>query len=64
MEKDKKSPRLECNYAVKTNSDTKQINILENFTLYLYCQNNHYEVDLVGKVTFKSIPYSSWSKIN
>ena len=59
--KNKKSPRLECNYAVRINSNTKHINILENFTLYLYCQNNHYEVDLVGKDTFKSIPYSPYS---
>ena len=31
--------------------------------LYLYCQNDHYEVDLLGNSTFQSIPYSSWIKI-
>ena len=32
--------------------------------LYLDCQKNHYEVDLLGESTFKTIPYSSWIKNN
>ena len=35
-----------------------------NFPLYLDCQNNHYEVDLLGTSTFKPIPYSQWIKNN
>ena len=58
LAKDKKSPRLECKYAVKFDSDTKQINTLEQLPLYLDCQNNHYEVDLLGKDTFKPIQNS------
>ena len=30
----------------------------------LDCQNNHYEVDLLGTSTFKPIPYSQWIKNN
>ena len=42
------SPRLECKYAVKTDVEQSQINNLQHFPLYLDCQNNHYEVDLLG----------------
>ena len=58
------SPRLECKYAVKTDVEQSQINNLQHFPLYLDCQNNHYEVDLLGTSTFKSIPYSQWIKNN
>ena len=34
--KDETLPRLESSYAVKTDSDTTQINTLENFPLYFY----------------------------
>ena len=56
------SPRLDCKYAVKTDVDHAQINNLQHFPLYLDCQNNHYEVNLLGNSTFKPIPYSSWIK--
>ena len=62
LAKDETSPRLECQYAVKTDIDQSQINNLQPFTLYLDCQNNHYEVDLLGTSTFKPIPYSQWIK--
>ena len=62
--KDETSPRLECKYAVKTDSDQSQINNLQHFPLYLDCQNNQYEVDLLGTSTFKPIPYSQWIKTN
>ena len=62
LAKDETSPRLECQYAVKTDIDQSQINNLQPFTLYLDCQNNHYEVDLLGTFTFKRIPYSQWIK--
>ena len=52
------SPRLECKYAVKTDVEQSQINNLQHFPLYLDCQNNHYEFDLLGTSTFKPIPYS------
>ena len=58
------SPRLECKYAVKTDVEQSQINNLQHFPLYLDCQNNHYEVDLLGTSTFKPIPYSQWIKNN
>ena len=58
------SPRLECNYAVKTDIDQSQINNLQHFPLYLDCQNNHLEVDLLGSSTFKPIHYSHWIKNN
>ena len=58
------SPRLECKYAVKTDIEQSQINNLQHFPLYLDCQNNHYEVDLLGTSTFKPIPYSHWIKNN
>ena len=64
LAKDKTSPRLECKYAVKTDIDQSQINILQHFPFYLDCQNNHYEVDLRGTSTFKPIPYSQWIKNN
>ena len=50
-------------YAVKTDIEQSQINNLQHFPLYLDCQNNHYEVDLLGTSTFKPIPYSQWIKI-
>ena len=62
--KDKTSLRLECKHAVKTDIDQSQINNLQPFPLYLDCQNNHYEVDLLGTSTFKQIPYSQWIKNN
>ena len=58
------SPRLECKYAVKTDVEQSQINNLQHFPLYLDCQNNHYEVDLLGTSIFKPIPYSQWIKNN
>ena len=57
LAKDETSPRLECKYAVKTDIDQSQINNLQHSPLYLDCQNNHYEVDLLGTSTFKPIPY-------
>ena len=62
LAKDETSPRLECKYAVKTDIDQSQINNLQHFSLYLDCQNNHYEVDLLGTSTFNPIPYSQWKK--
>ena len=62
--KDETSPRIECKYAVKTDIDQSQINNLQHFPLYLDCQNNHYEVDLLGTSTFKPIPNSQWIKNN
>ena len=64
LTKDETSPRLECKYAVKTDIDQSQINILKHFPLYLDCQNNHYEVELLGTSTFKPIPYSQCIKNN
>ena len=64
LAKDETSPRLECKYAVKTDIDQSQINNLQHFPFYLDCQNNHYEVDLLGTSTFKPIPYSQWIKHN
>ena len=64
LAKDETSPRLECKYAVKTDIDQSQINNLQHFPLYLDCQNNHYEVDLLGSSTFKPIPHSQWIKKN
>ena len=62
LAKDETSPRLECKYAVKTDIEQSQINHLQHFALYLDCQNNHYEVDLLGTSTFKPIPLSHWIK--
>ena len=62
LAKDETSPRLECKYAVKTDADHAKINNLQHFPLYLDCQNNHCEVDLLGNSTFKPRPYSSWIK--
>ena len=62
LAKKETSPQLECKYAVKTDIDQSQINILQNFTIYLDCQKNHYEVDLLGTSTFKPIPNSQWIK--
>ena len=64
LAKDETSPRLECKYAVKTDIEQSQINNLQHFPLYLDCQNNQYEVDLLGTSTFKPIPYSQWIKNN
>ena len=64
LAKKETSPRLECKYAVKTDIDQSQINNLQHFPLYLDCQNNQFEVDLLGTSTFKSIPYSHWIKNN
>ena len=62
LAKDKTSPRLQCKYAVKTEMEQSHMNTLQNFPLYLDCQNNHYAVDLLGTSTFIPIPYSSWIK--
>ena len=64
LAKDETSPRLECKYAVKIDIDQSQINNLQYFPLYLDCQNNHFEVDLLGTSTFKPILYSQWIKNN
>ena len=64
LTKDETSSRLECKYAVKTDIDQSEKNNLQQFPLYLDCQNNHYEVDLLGTSTFKPIPYSQWIKNN
>ena len=64
LAKHETSSRLQCKYAVKTDIDQSQIKNLQHFPLYLDCQNNHYEVDLLGTSTFKPIPYSSWIKNN
>ena len=64
LAKNETSPRLQGNNAVKTDIDQSQINNLRQFPLYLDCKNNHYEVDLLGKSTFKPIPYTSWIKNN
>ena len=63
-QKNETSPRQECKNSVKTYIDQSQINNLHYFPLYLDCQNNHYEVDLLVTSTFKPIPYSHWIKIN
>ena len=64
LAKDETSPLLECKYAVKTDIDQSQIKNLQLFPLHIDCQNNHYEVDLLGTSIFKPIPYSQWIKIN
>ena len=64
LAKNETSPRLECKYAVKTDIEQSQMNNLQHFPLYLDCQINHYEVDLIGTSTFKPIPYSQWIKNN
>ena len=64
LAKDETSPRIECKYAVKTDIEQSQINNLQHFPLYLDCQNNHYEVDLLGTSTFKPLPYSQWIQNN
>ena len=55
---------MECKYAIKTDINQSQINSLQNFPLYSGCQNNHYEVDLLGTSTFKPTPYSHWIRNN
>ena len=62
LAKDETSPRLHCKYAVKTDIDQSQINKLHHFALYLDCQKNHYELDLLGKSTFKTLTNLSWVK--
>ena len=57
LAKDETSPQLQWKYAVKTDINISQTNNLPHFPLCLGCQNNHYEVDLLGKSTFKPIPY-------
>ena len=47
-----------CN---KIDIDQSQVNVV-HFPLCLDGQNNHYEVDLLAKSTFKLKPYSSWIK--
>ena len=47
---------------MKTEIDQSQINNLQHFLLYIDCQNNLYDVDLLGTSTIKPIPYSSWIK--
>ena len=64
LAKDETSPRLECNYAVKTDIDQSQKKNLQHFLLYLDCQKNHYEIDILGLSTFKPILYSQWIKNN
>ena len=64
MPKNETSPRLECKYAVKSDIDQSQRNNLQHFPLYSDCQNNYYELDLLGTSTFKPTPYSHWTKIN
>ena len=59
LAKNEISPRK---YGVKTDIDQSQTNNLQHFPLYLDGQNNHYEVDLLGKSTFKPIPNSTWIK--
>ena len=62
LAKDEISPRLEGKNAVKTDIDQSQINNLQHFPLYLDCQKNHYEVDLLSTSKFKPIPFSLWIK--
>ena len=64
LAKDETSPQLEFKCAVKTDIDYSQTNNLQPFPLYLDCQNNHYEVDLQGKSTFKPMSFSTWIKNN
>ena len=64
LAKDGTSTRLECKYAVKTDIDQTQINNLQNFPLYLDCQDNHYEVNFLDTLTFKPIPHSQRIKNN
>ena len=64
LAKNETSPRLEYNYAVKTDIEQSQINNLQHFLFFLECQNNHYKVDLLCTSTFKPIPYSHWIKNN
>ena len=62
LAKDKTSPLLDCKYAVQTDIIHAKINNLQKFPLFLGCQNNHYQVDLLENSTFKPIPYSAWIK--
>ena len=64
MQKTKHHPDWNAKYAVKTDIEQSQINNLQHFPLYLDCQNNHYEVDLLGTSPSKPIPYSQWIKNN
>ena len=58
LAKEDTSPRLESKYLVKTDFDQSQLNNLQPFPLYVDCQNNHYEIDLLGTSTFKPIPHN------
>ena len=49
---------------MKIDIDQSQINNLQQFPLYLDCQNNHYEVDLLSTSKFMTVPYSHWIKNN
>ena len=62
LAKDNISTQLECKYAVKADYDWAHLNNLQEFQLYLDCQNNHYEEELLGNSTFKPIPNSSCPK--
>ena len=64
LAKDETSPRLQCKNAKRTDLDQSQLNNLQHSPLYLDCQNNNYEIDLLGTSTFKPLPYSSWIKNN
>ena len=59
-----KNPKLKGKPSFKKWCQRSQIYNLQHFPLYLDCQSNHYEVYLLGKTTFKPIPYSSWIKNN
>ena len=48
----------------KIDVDHAQINKLQLIPLYLDCETNHYEVDLLGNSTLEPIPYLSWIKNN
>ena len=64
LAKDETSPRLECKCAVKIDKEQPQGNNLKHFPLYLDCENNYNEVDLLGTSIIKPIPYSHWIKNN
>ena len=55
---------LQSHHGTKVDIDQSRINNLQHYPLYLDCQNNHFEVDLLGKPTFKPIPFSTWTKNN
>ena len=59
---DETSPRLQCKYAIKTDVEQSQIKNLQLSPLCLDCQDNHYEVELLGTSTIKPISYTPWIK--